>query len=102
MSVFFDETIASPMSEDCCHDTSVSNVYIAAWQEIVKLAKEIELRMFHCPFNINYSLYRTQQRSDRPGFMRKTCFSPLKPYLQLRETLSNIYAVETSVAKVLL
>ena len=41
MSVFFDETIASPMSEDCCHDTSVSNVYIAAWQEIVKLAKVI-------------------------------------------------------------
>ena len=30
-------------------------------------------------------------RSDRPGFMRKTCFSPFKPYLQLRGTLpSNI------------
>ena len=58
MSVFFNEAIASPMSEDCCHDTSVNNVYIAAWQEIVKPAKVIELRMFYCPFN--YSLCRTQ------------------------------------------
>ena len=24
-------------SEDWCHDTSTSNVYIAAWQEIMKL-----------------------------------------------------------------
>ena len=56
----------------------------------------IELRMFYCPFN--HSLCRTQ-RSDPPGFMRKTCFSPLKPYLQLRGTLlSNIYAVEMHVA----
>jgi len=26
-----------PMSEDWCHNISASNVYIAAWQEIVKL-----------------------------------------------------------------
>ena len=91
VSVFLNEAIASPMSEDCCHDASVSNMYVAAWQEIVKPAKV--LRMFYCLFN--YSLCRTQQRSDRPGFMRKTCFSPFKPYLQLRGTLlSNIYAVE--------
>ena len=39
--------------------------------------------------------YVGTERSDRPGFMRKTCFSPFKPYLQLRQTLlSNIYAVE--------
>ena len=50
MSVFFNEPIASPMSEDCCHNTSVSNVYVAAWQEIVKPAKVIELRMFYCSF----------------------------------------------------
>ena len=50
MSVFFNEPIASPMSEDCCHYTSVSNVYVAAWQEIVKPAKVIELRMFYCSF----------------------------------------------------
>ena len=38
--------------------------------------------------------------SDRPGFMRKTCFSPFNPYLQLRQTLcSNIG--NASVAKVL-
>ena len=53
----------------------------------------VELRMFYCLFN--HSLCRTQQRSDWPGFMRKTCLSPFKPYLQLRGTLlSNIYAVE--------
>jgi len=46
MSVFFNEAIASPMSEDCCHDTSVSNIYIAAWQEIVKLAKVIQLCIY--------------------------------------------------------
>ena len=83
------------MSEDCCHDTSVSNVYVTAWQEIVKLAKVIELRMFYCPFNYSLHVCRTQQRSDQPGFIRKTCFSPFKPYLQLRGTLlSNAYAVE--------
>ena len=39
--------------------------------------------------------YVGTERSDRPVFMRKTCFSPFKPYLQLRQTLlSNIYAVE--------
>ena len=47
---------------------------------------------FYCPYN--YSLYVGTERSDRPVFMRKTCFSPFKPYLQLRQTLSNIYAVE--------
>ena len=52
MSVFFKEAIALPTSEDCCQDTSVSNVYVAAWQEIVKPAKVIELRMFYCPFNL--------------------------------------------------
>ena len=48
LEVYPPPAIASPMSEDCCHDTSasVSNVYIAAWQEIVKPAKVIELRMF--------------------------------------------------------
>ena len=39
--------------------------------------------------------YVGTERSDRPVFMRKTCFSPFKPYLQLRQTLlSNIYALE--------
>ena len=28
--------------------------------------------------------YVGTEQSDRPGFMRKTCFSPFKPYLQLR------------------
>ena len=31
--------------------------------------------------------YVRTERSDRPGFMRKTSFLPFKPYLQLRETL---------------
>ena len=26
------EALASPMSKDCCHATSASNVYTAAWQ----------------------------------------------------------------------
>ena len=30
MLVFFNEAIASSMSEDCYHDTSESDVYIAA------------------------------------------------------------------------
>ena len=34
--------------------------------------------------------YVETERSDQPGFMCKTCFLPFKPYLQLRETLSNI------------
>ena len=94
MSVFFNKAIASPMSENCCHDTSVSNIYIAAWQEIVKPAKVIELS-YVC-FTVR-SITRCvgTERSDRPGFMRKTRFSLFKPYLQLRQTLlSNIYAVE--------
>ena len=74
--------IASPMSEDCCHNTSASNVYIAAWQEIVKPAKVTEL--YVC-FIVRTKLgYVGTERSDRPGFMHKTCFSPFKPYLQLR------------------
>ena len=38
------EALASPLSEDCCHDTSARNVYIGGWQEIMKL-KAIELRV---------------------------------------------------------
>ena len=38
------EALASPISEDCCHNASASNVYTAAWQEIVKL-KALELLM---------------------------------------------------------
>ena len=94
MSVFFNEAIASPMSEDCCHDTSVSNVYIAAWQEIVKPAKVIELS-YVCFTVHSITRYVGTEWSDRPGFMHKTHFSPFKPYLQLRQTLpSKIYAVE--------
>ena len=51
---FVSKALASSTSEDCCHNTSASNVYIAAWQEIVKLAKVTELRGFYCPYN--YSL----------------------------------------------
>ena len=88
------------MSENCCHDTSVSNVYIAAWQEIMKPAKVIELS-YVC-FTVR-SIAR-YVGTDRAGIMRKTRFSPFKPYLQLRQTLlSKIYAVEMqSMAKVLL
>ena len=94
MSVFFNKAIASPVSENCCHDTSVSNVYIAAWQDIVKPAKVIELS-YVCFTVRSITRYVGTERSDRPGFMRKTRFSLFKPYLQLRETLlSNIYAVE--------
>ena len=83
MSVFFNKAIASPMSENCCHDTSVSNVYIAAWQEIVKPAKVIELSNV-CFTVRSITRYVGTERSDRPGFMHKTRFSPFKPYLQLR------------------
>jgi len=34
------------MSEDSCHNTSASSVYITAWQGIAKPAKVTELRMF--------------------------------------------------------
>ena len=52
------------MSEDCCHDTPASNVYIAAWQEIVK-PKAIEVCV------IVFSVVATEQteQSDRPGFV---------------------------------
>ena len=65
-------------------------------------AKVTGVCMFYCPCTI--IRYVGTERSDRPGFMRKTCFSPFKPYLQLRQTLlSNIYAVEMyPVAKALL
>ena len=32
MSVLSGEALASPMSKDCCHATSASNEYTAAWQ----------------------------------------------------------------------
>ena len=91
------------MSEDCCHDTSVSNVYIAAWQEIMKPVKVIELSCV-CFTVCSITCYVGTEQSDRAGIMRKTRFSPFKPYLQLRQTLlSKIYAVEMqSMAKVLL
>ena len=56
------------MSENCCHDTSVSNVYIAAWQEIMKPAKVIELS-YVC-FTVR-SIAR-YVGTDRAGIMRKT------------------------------
>ena len=53
-------------------------------------AKVTELHIF-----CTITRYVGTERSDRPGFMRTTCFSPFKPYLQLRQTLlNNIYAVE--------
>ena len=58
------------MSENCCHDTSVSNVYIAAWQEIVKPAKVIELS-YVCFTVRSITRYVGTERSDRPGFMHK-------------------------------
>ena len=79
MSVFFNKAIASPVSENCCHDTSVSNVYIAAWQEIVKPAKVIELS-YVCFAVRSITRYVGTEQSDRPGFMHKTRFSPFKPY----------------------
>jgi len=56
------EALALPMSEDCCHDTSASNIYIAAWQEIVK-PKAIELCV-----SLSAQLLTTEgtERSDRP------------------------------------
>ena len=67
MSVFFNEAIALPVSENCCHGTSVSNVYIAAWQEIVKPAKVIELSyVCFTAYPFNYSLCRNRMvRSAR-------------------------------------
>ena len=69
-------------------------VYTTAWQEIVK-PKALELRVLRVIVRTITSYCIGTERSDRAQFMRRTCFSPFKPYLQLRETLLNsIYAVE--------
>ena len=65
------------MSEDCCHDTSASNVYTAAWQEIVK-PKALEL---HVLLSEQLLAIVGTEWSDQPQFMRRTCFSPFKPHL---------------------
>ena len=79
------ETLASSISGDCCHDISATNIHIAAWQQIMK-PKAIELHVIVRTFTC-YS--KKIERSDQPGFMHKTFFSPFKPYLQLRENLLN-------------
>ena len=66
------------MSEDWCHDTSASNVYIVAWQKIVK-PKALELGVIVC------TRYCEMEWSGWPGIMCRTCFSPFKPCLKLRE-----------------
>ena len=71
------EALASPMSEDWCHDTSASNVYIVAWQKIVK-PKALELGVIVC------TRYCEMEWSGWPGVMCRTCFSPFKPCLKLR------------------
>ena len=56
------EALAFLMNEDCCHDTAASNVYITAWQEIVK-PKAIELCV-----SLSAHLLATvgPEQSDRP------------------------------------
>ena len=72
------EVLALPTSEECCHNTSASNVYIGnrSWSH--------EDRAMH----VVRTIIRTEW-SDRSVFMRRMCFLPLKPYLQLRGTLLN-------------
>ena len=82
------------MSEGCYHNTSVNNVYTAAWQEIVKL-KVLELRVL---LSEQLLAIVGTERSNRPQLM---CFLPFKPHLQLTETLlSIIYAVECGHGKI--
>ena len=50
------------MSEDCCHDTSAGNVYIAAWREIVK-PKALELGVIVSTI----TCYCGTEWSDWPG-----------------------------------
>ena len=63
--------LASPLSENCCHDTSPSNIYIVAWQEIVK---PIELVIFR-----TITGYCRNRMVWSVRFYVWTCFSPFKP-----------------------
>ena len=64
------EALASPMNKDCCHDTSASNVYTAAWQEIVK-PKALELCVLLSKQLL--AIVETEQE-DRPQFKQRTRF----------------------------
>ena len=78
MSVLLDRAgIASSMSEECCHGTSLSNVYIAGQQEIVKL-KVLEL---HVLLSKQLPATAETEWSDWPECKCRMCFSVLKPYL---------------------
>ena len=60
-------------------------IHCCFWQEIVK-PKVLELSVL-----LSEQLLATieTERSDEPECKRRICFSPFKPYLQLRETLLN-------------
>ena len=83
------------MSEDCYHDTSVSNVYTAAWQEIVKL-KALELRVL---LSEQLLAIVGTERSDRPQLIHRTCFSSFCSSEKLFSKLSMLW--NATVAKFL-